>query len=391
MRQYVTAIMVAVSHNTAIPLAFAWGRVEDSDLYELFFSAFSEEFEIDLSSFLLESDQGSGLAKFCRKHGFTQRFCLRHFVATLKDRVFSVFVNQLVKTRTETEFDVLRESQRPLLHHAICEIEADGLARANKEFGKAGLIIQYTPADGLPFVTILDALRWDQVSSIRKIAEGIPMTTNCLESINGHRNAATPRRNTFWGALSRIAQMFGRSMGNFGGTVRNNFNNTTRRAMSLAQSLGDIEMDAQCVYYKTNTQAETCDCGLCEYFSRMFDRPVPCCHLIHKGLVRPCMLNPPILRREVDPVPFNLDLVSIMKTRPEEPSVERRDHLVAMAASSIKHLSRTGVRMEEVKRWVDRNMPEQVGTIRFVQNIPLGVLTFIQEGVLHYGGGISDD
>jgi hypothetical protein len=103
------------------------------------------------------------------------------------------------------------------------------------------------------------------------------------------------------------------------------------------------------------------------------------------------MLDPPILCRDVGPVPFHLDLENTMETRPEEPSVERRGHLVAMAASSIKHMSRTGLGMEHVKRWVNQNMPEQAGMIRFVQNIPLGVLTFIQQGVLHYGGGISDD
>jgi hypothetical protein len=83
-----------------------------------------------------ESDQGSGPAKFARKHGFIQRFCLRHFVGTINDRVFAVVVNHLMKMRTEREFDVFIQSRRPQLQKAICQAGASGLARANKEFQK---------------------------------------------------------------------------------------------------------------------------------------------------------------------------------------------------------------------------------------------------------------
>jgi hypothetical protein len=48
---------------------------------------FLERFEIDLADFILESEQGSGLAKFARKQAFTYRFSIRHFLAQLEDRV----------------------------------------------------------------------------------------------------------------------------------------------------------------------------------------------------------------------------------------------------------------------------------------------------------------
>jgi hypothetical protein len=35
---------------------------------------------------------------------------------------------------------------------------------------------------------------------------------------------------------------------------------------------------------------------------------------------------------------------------------------------------------------VNENMSEQVGMVSFVQNIPIDVLTFIERGVMHYGG-----
>jgi hypothetical protein len=81
LRQYVTAIMVAVSRNTAIPLAVAFGHVEDFELYDQFWVIFHEQFGIDLSSFIVLSDQGSVLRKFAHEHHFVHRLCLRHFLA----------------------------------------------------------------------------------------------------------------------------------------------------------------------------------------------------------------------------------------------------------------------------------------------------------------------
>jgi hypothetical protein len=106
IRDYVTAMIIAVSRNTAIPLALPFGSIEDSDLYEMFWSMFSTQFGIELSSFVLVSDQGVDLRKFARRHGFTHRFCLRHFLASLKDRIFSIFVHHAVKTHTELELQI---------------------------------------------------------------------------------------------------------------------------------------------------------------------------------------------------------------------------------------------------------------------------------------------
>jgi hypothetical protein len=112
MRYYVTAILVAISHNTAITLGFSFSPIDGSNIYDIFFNIFSECFQIDLSVFTLESDQGSGLSKSARLHDFLQRFCLHHFLATLKDHVFALFVHYLVKAKTESEFVLLQENYR---------------------------------------------------------------------------------------------------------------------------------------------------------------------------------------------------------------------------------------------------------------------------------------
>jgi hypothetical protein len=159
--QYVTAILVAVSRNMAITLAVAFGHVEDFELYEQFWSVFQEHFGIDLSSFILVSDQGSGLRKFAREHHLTHRLCLRHFLATLKDRTFSVFVHYLVKVCTEEEVEIVLNVYREPLHRAITRDPSDGMRRVQSEFKRAGLSVRYPENEGLPRIETIYVDRWE--------------------------------------------------------------------------------------------------------------------------------------------------------------------------------------------------------------------------------------
>jgi hypothetical protein len=158
IREYVTAFLVAVSCNTAIPLAFAFGRAETCELYDSFSDVFNDRFGVDLSSYTLESDQGSGLGKFSRSHSFKHRFCLKHFLGTLKDRVFGVYIHFLVKCGAVEQFEILRASYRPQVHQAITQLPENGLKRAQSEFAKAGLQIVYRD-ELLPFIEIVDEER----------------------------------------------------------------------------------------------------------------------------------------------------------------------------------------------------------------------------------------
>jgi hypothetical protein len=164
LRLYVTALLIAVSRTGAVALAFAFGRIESAELYELFWTLFHEELHIELSEYILESDQGSGRWKFARLRLFTHRFCMGHFLASLKDGICPVYVHYLVETRTEHEFGVLCESYRPILHTAMRSISNDGLGRVRTELGKAGLDIVYAEGDPLPCITIKNPTCWAQVS-----------------------------------------------------------------------------------------------------------------------------------------------------------------------------------------------------------------------------------
>jgi hypothetical protein len=102
MRQCVTSIPVAVSRNTAIALAFRFGPAETVDQYNLILTAFSR-YGIDLSTFILESDQGSSLTLFTKTHNITRRFCLHHFLHTVCMGTFCWGIVNAVRARTITE------------------------------------------------------------------------------------------------------------------------------------------------------------------------------------------------------------------------------------------------------------------------------------------------
>jgi hypothetical protein len=86
------------------------------------------------------------------------------------------------------------------------------------------------------------------------------------------------------------------------------------------------------------------------------------------------MRDGPVLFRDPGPASFVLGIEKTMHLRPEEPSVERCDVIVAMTADSIKHLSRTGVKLEEITLWVNTTMPQQGVMTTFVQNVWIEVL-----------------
>jgi hypothetical protein len=127
------------------------------------------------------------------------------------------------------------------------------LKRAQKQFTKAGLVV-YVQGETLLFIQISDQVRSAQVSSINKVNEGIPITTNSIEAINGHCNEATPRRNSFWASMTQIAKIIDRGIEYFPCSVRHNFNAATRRPADFVYVIREREINRQRLFYCTNAE-----------------------------------------------------------------------------------------------------------------------------------------
>jgi hypothetical protein len=166
-RLYVTAILVAVSRNTSIPLAFAFGPAETTDLYAQFYESFQTQYQIDLGRFIVESDQGAALKAICREHGNPHRACLRHFLARLKHPYFSVYVADLVRARTNEEFQLLCKHYHPILKSVVSQ-SPELRTAADQTFKKAGLAFNNMA------IYVADPVRWAEVSMLQRVPEQIP-------------------------------------------------------------------------------------------------------------------------------------------------------------------------------------------------------------------------
>jgi hypothetical protein len=93
MRRYVTAIPVAISGNTAIALRLLFGPAEAIERYKQFYTAFAQ-YDIDRSGDVFEADQGVALVSLFKNHrnANLHLICFHHFLKTLKDRRFAVYV-----------------------------------------------------------------------------------------------------------------------------------------------------------------------------------------------------------------------------------------------------------------------------------------------------------
>jgi hypothetical protein len=97
----------------------------------------------------------------------------------------------------------------------------------------------------MPEIKITDTLRWKQGSSIFKVREGLAMTINALESINGDCNEATPRHNTFWMSIMRLSRAFSHTIENLSCSLLQNFNTRIQRACGQMRAIGEVEMTQQ--------------------------------------------------------------------------------------------------------------------------------------------------
>jgi hypothetical protein len=239
----------------------------------------------------VESDQGSGLKKYCETHGIIQRYCLRHFVSSLKDHLFGCYVTYLVKSATLTEFQMLNLAFCAPLQEAINNGPDPNarLMRARKEFGKAGLAINFREGV-VQSIVIANRERWAQVSIVQKIEDHLPSTTNSLESMNGHLNASVTRNNGFWPSLLRLTEHIEHGIQHFALSVKHNFNRATHKTWALAQSLDITEMNNQIAYF--HSTKETWECVETLHVSTLYGIHIPCCHQMHLGAIRPKMARP---------------------------------------------------------------------------------------------------
>jgi hypothetical protein len=231
--------------------------------------------------------------------------------------------------------------------------------------------------------------RWAEVSQCVGVQWRMPSTTNSLESIHGHLNEATPRRNDFWASLKRLADHIDNGIKRWPEAVRHNFNHACRVSIDRISKIGEVESQDQIRTFRSTSL--DCPCGETVYLSGMYNCPLPCCHMIHSRATRLKMSTSPVLRTDgwgrSDGLTVTIEeLVRVTGSLTKS----RVKSLAKMATGAIHHGSRTRQTKGEVGQWVNIHWPTgppnsyMLGTPDTVLSlILLGIDYFSRTPVIH--------
>lgn len=274
LRLYHTAILVAVSHNVGIPIALSFGPAENIALYDSFYTAF-DALGINLRGWILESDQGWALKAVGRRHP-RHLFCLHHVLRALDKKCgrFASLVGNLLRTPSKRELDVLIGNYTPDFANVTGGGNPHESEQLNRCLKKVGLRFS---EDRLIYADS-DGKRWSQVAMIGRLGTRMPTTSNTIESLNGRLNEDTPRHNTFWGSLHRLAEMFTRKIGRFEECCRHNMRYEIGKARRRFRNVTGQRMTREMAFFET--QATTCLCGETVLGSMMYRLDIVCSHRI---------------------------------------------------------------------------------------------------------------
>jgi hypothetical protein len=86
---HVALILTIGIGNVGIPVALSSGPIKDTALSNTFYLRFRSLFNLDLSTYILESDQGSAFHAICSKYHNRHLACLRHLLVSLGRKPFA--------------------------------------------------------------------------------------------------------------------------------------------------------------------------------------------------------------------------------------------------------------------------------------------------------------
>jgi hypothetical protein len=359
IRLYHTAVLVAVSHNVGIPLAIAFGAQETVALYQRFYTFF-DKVQINLRTYILESDQGRALISIGADHP-RHLFCLHHVLRSLSDGCgrFAPLVGNLIRARSQKELDVFFEDYTPDFLQ-VCEAGGTEKKQLDRCLLKVGL------AMGPDSIVIADDTRWSQVSMLKRIGTNMPSTTNTIESLNGHMNDTTPRNNTLWGALIRIEWIFTHKIDNFDYCVRHNLRRERRQVLKRLSTVTADRMRREVQFFET--RPDSCSCGQTALTSPMYEIDIPCSHRVflaeQNGPAGSFLFPPEAARRQlsvIGSVPEGMtrcvvthDEITVGEEDRHNPRDMEVDRLVGLIVKNA-HAQR---RKKEVREFVDANLRE---------------------------------
>jgi hypothetical protein len=367
LRLYVTSILTVVIGNVGIPIAVSFGPVEDTALYETFYTTLMELFRFDLSTFTVESDQGSALRAICKKYQNPHLACLRHLLVSLGRGTFAFEIGNLVRCRSQVDFDRLKERYETL----FSSVEKSQRGPLKKTLRKVGLDLKRGR------IVIGNAERWHEVSMMERVETAMPTTTNSLESTHGHLNADTPRRNSFWPSLHRIIGAILTKSTNFWSCIQHNFADEVCESLTRFVKTDPVVMQQEMDWYKTTPRS--CGCGETIHLSKMYGVRMPCSHQYCLGVAKPSVPQAFKLTFEETWADCVLEIRTLERQAPD-PSPAHATYVKDLAVRNIKRFSGSRSK-EEIGQYVEDNL---VMSPDFALGLPISVFDLISRGIEHF-------
>jgi hypothetical protein len=210
--------------KVGVPLALAFGPVEDMDLSETFHRVVRQLSGIDLRGSRVVCDQGSALRVVCKQHENQQFVSLGHLLVSLKTKPFSDEIGNLVRCRVRDDYDLLCAAYAPVVAAAE-QLEARQLSRT---LAQAALAFESRE------IRQSDPPRRESVSMMTRVMHCLPSTFNALESAHSHANEETPRRNGFLASIQRVGATMIRKALSFRQALKHDFRATVFKARHRA-------------------------------------------------------------------------------------------------------------------------------------------------------------
>jgi hypothetical protein len=173
IRLYVGSILTVVIAAVGIPIALSFGLAEDTSLYDAFYTTLKSLFDIHLSTFIIESDQGSALRAVCAKYRNRHLACLRHLFVSLRRGPYVFETGNLVQCRGDDDFTTLKI----MCEKRLSSLEKQELDQLSKAVRKDGLCF----AEGK--IVIENRERWQEVSMKKSMQTGMSTIQRILLSL----------------------------------------------------------------------------------------------------------------------------------------------------------------------------------------------------------------
>jgi hypothetical protein len=369
IRNAVTSILMVSIFNVGIPVALAVGPREDKALYEIFHKIFAEEFGITLNGLRVVSDRGSALQAICTSHDNDQFFCLRHFLVSLKLRMWSEEIGNLIRCRVVGDYGRLCAEYEPRFAEAI----TDPNSPQGKHLLKMLRMVGLGMTNGR--IGVDDQVKWDAISMIKRVEVNLPSTSNALESFHGHANEQTPRRNDFLPSIVRASTMMIRKTLSFRASLEANFAIVVRKAHRRAKNTDPEILSREREQYET-TIAD-CGCGETRHYSAMYRIHCPCSHQYSIGASKPQAPNVQLDLGNPAPV---LDFRIETLARERAPPCIDIGKLQARAVKDIKRFSHSR-KTKEIEGYVRERF--RLGT-EFALGRPVSLFGLVSDGIIHF-------